>query len=261
MPLPGINSTVSLPGIVSNLFDCTIWPGFVEIVSEHSASCFAATSCCTYTLAGCAEAVCNEISCALMLPAIAVARSGVSISAAGRLACSTGGATSVGLLSVGFSLEPCRPAAELLICCSSAVVRGVSGCGRLLGGRELPSLTLRSSMEDAMEPMVARGASAPTVPCLLSWTFLAVAKLPSSAALLPGDTHEHFQPFSARRKALLQEADVLALPHIMAWVLMRLQRRTCKWSGMPSALIVKLLLKLHSPPASVVVLCPSLQLG
>lgn len=158
MPLRGVVSTSSLPGIATESPDCAFPPGVGWGVSERSACCFAVKSCCTNTSAGCAEAACEKTSCVLMLSAMGVAGSGVSISPTGRLACDTGGATSAGLLPVGFSREPCRPAADALRRCSSAAVRGVSGCGRLLGGRELPSLILRSSMEDARESMVAKGA-------------------------------------------------------------------------------------------------------
>ena len=57
----------------------------------------------------------------------------------------------------GFSLEVCGPGAASLTRCSRAAVRGVSDCGRLLptGGIELPSLILRSSIDEARESMVA----------------------------------------------------------------------------------------------------------
>lgn len=63
----------------------------------------------------------------------------------------------------GMGLDICWPGMASLTRCSRAAVRGVSDWGRLLGGRELPSLILRSSMEEARESMVARGPTEPSL--------------------------------------------------------------------------------------------------
>ena len=64
------------------------------------------------------------------------------------------------------SLESRWTGGRSLTICSSAAVRGVTDWGRPLGGRELPSLTLRSSIEDAKESMVANWAL--PEPCMVA---------------------------------------------------------------------------------------------
>ena len=146
----------------------------------------------------------------------------------------------------GPSREVWCPGGGSLTFCSSTAVLGVRDWGRPPGGRELPSLTLRSSIEDARESMVASAVL--LEPCVGAWLSLAAAARSWSSGIFSAGTPEYagtLSSFTCNVGQHRSKAEDAQEHH----------------SDLPSVFILKLLLARRPASPVVALLSSGVQLG